>query len=571
MRHEPSLRVEWKPGPIGDAVAASLEGRLKQFIRDEESETVALYSPEAKAVSDSGDWYGEHLGKWMIGAHHAWQRTGDAELGEALERVVAYVVAQQEPDGYLGTYRSGAPCRFTSVESEEVRTWDLWTHAWTILGLLKAGRTEAAASIGDLILTTFGTRTAMPLDLGNHAGLSSSVVIEPLAELTLATGDDRYAAFALEIVEELERRLGFLSKADVAEIGTGKAYQILWNLLGLVALYRATGQPRLLETAESLWTNVEAHHLTPTGGPWGGIAAHKEVFNAKGFFSPYGMVETCSAATWMALSRELFRVTGKARYVEAFERTLMNSLLGALDENGADWIYFTFPNGRRNNTYHWACCKSSGAMALEESSDMVATHNEAGVSVNLLFPCRVKTGHAQTSHDGVTLLIDETSVEVGLDAPRSFGLSVRIPSWAVLNDVSVAGEPVERPELVDGYLRIDRVWKSGDRVELSLDQPIRVVPYTDTVDHHGQEIVRMDYAYVTRGPYVFAAGLIDGYKKEETLRLPRLTPESPFRVNGDGIDLHMPGRAPIHFLPYYRAGGRHEGAWRTTWLQIAWQ
>lgn len=546
MRHDLNGKVEWGFGPVGDAVQSSLEGRLKQFIRDEESETVTLFSPEAKAVSDNGDWYGEHLGKWLIAAHHAWKRTGDKELEEAIHRVVGYILAQQEPDGYLGTYRSDAACRFTSPDSEEVRTWDLWTHAWTILGLLRVDQTKAAARIGDLILSTFASRTASPLDLGNHAGLSSSVVIHPLAELALATGESCYAEFALSIVDELERRLGFLSRGDVAEIGTGKAYQILWNLVGLVALHRATGEERLLDAAKRHWTNVSDHHLNPLGGPWGGIAGHKEVFNAKGFFSPYGMVETCSAATWMTLSRELFRATGDVRYVEAFERTLINTLLGALDENGRDWIYFTFPNGRRNNTYHWACCKSSGAMALEECSDMVATATDDAIWLHLLLPCRVEI-------DGCRIEVETNDYEVTVSYHGDRPLKVRIPDW------SKAGAST--------YSSLD----PDDSLTLDLAPPLRVVPYTHTVDHHGQEVVRTDYAYVARGPYVYATGPIDGYKKEETLRLPRLTPESPFRASGASIDLHLPGRPPIVFEPYYRAGGRHEGAWRTTWLQIAWQ
>ena len=111
----------------------------------------------------------------------------------------------------------------------------------------------------------------------------------------------------------------------------------------------------------------------------------------------------------------------------------------------------------------------------------------------------------------------------------------------------------------------------GDPIVHKLRSPIRVVPFIHTADHHGQEIVRMDYAFLARGPYVYATGLIDGYKKEETLRLARLTPEAPFRVEGEEIAFHQPGREPIRFEPYYRAGGRHEGAWRTTWLNIAWQ
>ena len=35
-----------------------------------------------------------------------------------------------------------------------------------------------------------------------------------------------------------------------------------------------------------------------------------------------------------------------------------------------------------------------------------------------------------------------------------------------------------------------------------------------------QEVMHYDYLAVTRGPLVYATGLIDGYKIEETLRVP---------------------------------------------------
>ena len=560
MTHRLTGKVEWRPGPVGDAVAASLDARLRRFVRDEESEPVVLFSPEARAVSDAGDWYGEHLGKWLVAASHAHRRTGDEALGESIRRVVEAIVASQEPDGYLGTYAPGAPCRMTDPKAESVRTWDLWVHAWTILGLLavspspsgsswRGGRgerresletlaTQAAVRIGDLLLDAFQARS--PLDQGNHEGLSGGVIVHPLAELALATGDPRYAVLARRVVDELEAKTGLLTRDDVAEIGTGKAYQILWSLVGLVALHRATGETGLLETVERLWQNVHDHHLTPLGGPWGGLQGHKETFAPQSAFSPYGMVETCSAATWMALSRDLFALTGEARCVEAFERTLLNALLGALDENGADWVYFSFPNGRRNNAYHWACCKSSGAMALEEASDMVATATNDAIYLNLLLAARVE--------------IEGCVVDVETEG----------------EDATIRYEG-DRPLIVrrgDGLLTI---MPPNTTETFRIDTPIRVVSFTHTVEHHGQEIVRQDYAYVTRGPYVYATGLIDGYRREETLRLARLTPEAPFRPKSEGIDFHQPGRDPIPFFPYYRAGGRHEGAWRTTWLGIAWQ
>ncbi|MFX4929745.1 beta-L-arabinofuranosidase domain-containing protein, partial [Acinetobacter baumannii] len=79
------------------------------------------------------------------------------------------------------------------------------------------------------------------------------------------------------------------------------------------------------------------HHLTPTGGPWGGIGGHKEVFNARGHFAVDGMVETCSTMTWLKLSTLLYGITQDRMYIDAVHQSLHNALLGAADPNGRDW------------------------------------------------------------------------------------------------------------------------------------------------------------------------------------------------------------------------------------------
>lgn len=582
-----AVRVDWGPGPVGEAVRASFEQRVMRFVVDEESEPVQLFSEEMRACSNSGDWYGEHAGKWLVTAGYAWRRTRSEELAEHIRRTVAFLVSRQEPDGYLGTYSREYKGRFSHTAAAEVRTWDVWVHAWLILGLLQVadvpgvvGAVETATKIGDLVLASF-TGDRFILDLGNHQGLSSAVMVQPLAELSMRTGKSDYAAFADQILQQMEDRgmpilTGKDLGTDIAEIGTGKAYQLCWLLTGLASLHQATQKPEFLQAAEYWWENISHHHLTPMGGPWGGIAAHKEVFNAKGFFSPHGLTETCSTASWMSLCRELFAITGNPQYLEAYQTSLDNALLGAMDANGQDWCYFTFPNGRRNNTYHWACCKSSGAMALEEAQAMALTQTETGVSINLWH-----SFHAETEVDGKAVKvrqvigIDGQSSELTLELEneQDLALSIHLPKGSKLRDIRINGEPLQ-----DNNLTIHRKWQSGDIVRTSVDFEMKVHPQTYTLDHHGQEIVRTDYACLTWGPYIYATGLIDGYKKEETLRLARLTPESPFVLSNEWtpsglpvVHLVQPGRTPIPFLPYFEAGGRHDGAWRATWMQVAWQ
>jgi uncharacterized protein len=90
-----------------------------------------------------------------------------------------------------------------------------------------------------------------------------------------------------------------------------------------------------------------------------------------------------------------------------------------------------------------------------------------------------------------------------------------------------------------------------------------------------QQVLRFDYAAVTCGPLVYATGLIDGFKIEETLRLPVAAQDtwlSLLPVQEDGVPriLLDPGyRAPLVFTPYFGADGRADGAWRLTWLQLA--
>ena len=52
-------------GILGEALHANHRGRLANFIVDEKSPAIAIFGPEHVAGNRSGDWYGEHAGKWL--------------------------------------------------------------------------------------------------------------------------------------------------------------------------------------------------------------------------------------------------------------------------------------------------------------------------------------------------------------------------------------------------------------------------------------------------------------------------------------------------------------------------
>lgn len=596
-------------GLLGDALAANHSGRLLHFITDETSPAITLFNPQRVQQNHEGDWYGEHAGKWLYAAAKAANRTGDAQLIDQVRRVADYLISVQESDGYLGTYAPGR--RFTRKQppaartwdgAPSQRTWDIWTHSYLILGLLEvnkyfpaAGYIAAARKIGDLCWHTLTEGGIDITQLGNHHGMSATVLLDPAVELYFATNDDKYLKLAKLILKQAEERseLQFLSQAlagtDVAEISTGKAYQLCWNFVGLAKLFRATGEQRFLSAVRQVWESIRNYHLTLGGGPWGGVAHRsREVFNHHSVFSPYGYVETCATFSWIQLNRELLGLTGEAKYAQEIERSAYNDLLGAQAPDGEDWCYYSFPNGKRVHTTYWRCCKSSGAMALEELPALACSVTEAGIAINLYGPGKtaVPTPLAgRVALEQLTRYPFDGDIKIIVNPERAahFSIQVRIPDWATQATIRINEAQWPQPAVPGTFVALHRDWQKQDEITLQFpmlpvmhERSSRNVQESRAPDGApiSQEVMRYDYIAITRGPLVYATGLIDGFKREATMRIgdsngtPLLEVIDTHGCEVPAIRFNPADRPPLLFVPWYAAGGRTDGAWRLTWMQV---
>ncbi|MEO6003942.1 MAG: beta-L-arabinofuranosidase domain-containing protein [Opitutus sp.] len=599
-------------GLLGQALQANISGHLKTFIQDEKSQPIALFSPAHVAHNHEGDWYGEHAGKWLYAAARAAHRTSDAGLAANVCRVANYLASVQEPSGYAGTYpperrfmRKVPPGPRTWDGAPGQRTWDIWVHSYLILGLLETHKyfpnptyLTAARRIGDLCWHTLTTGGINITTLGNHHGLSATVLLDPAVELYFATGEQRYLDLAKLVLEQANQQPALelldqsIAGTDAAAIGTGKAYQLSWNWVGMAKLYSATGDGRFLQAVQAMWENVRRYHLTLGGGPWGGVAHRsREVFNSQVAFSPYGYVETCSTLSWIQLNRELLGITGEAKYAEEIEKSAYNDLLGAQAPAGDNWCYYSFPNGRRVFTTYWRCCKSSGPMALEELPCIAYSTTPAGdVAVNLYGPgdATVQTpagGAVRLRQDSGYPLDGLIRLTVIPERVATFGVLVRIPSWSEGASIQVNGVHAGVPVNPNTYATLRREWQPEDVITMNFAMLPRLQEQTNRNVQESrtpegavvrQEVLRFDYVAITRGPLVYATGLIDGFKTEETIRLPddrttvsmKVLPPAP-GSEAPRIQLDPGYRSPLEFRPYYEAGGRADGTWRLTWLQLA--
>lgn len=98
----------------------------------------------------------------------------------------------------------------------------------------------------------------------------------------------------------------------------------------------------------------------------------------------------------------------------------------------------------------------------------------------------------------------------------AFTFAVRIPGWCKEYTLRVNGQKVDTSSLLsDGYVYLNRSWKSGDTVYLALEMPVEKI-YANTA-------VRADAGCVAlmRGPLVYAFESVDNGDQLQALRIPR--------------------------------------------------
>lgn len=582
-------------GLLGASLDLSEHGRLRTLPHWNNGTLITMFSREAREKNSTTDWYGEHAGKWLYTASMAVDRTGNDSLRKLLVRTADYLVANQEADGYMGSY--SPELRITNKNSRQhKKSWDTWSLGCMMLGLVQLYREvpdekylTSAKKIGELLLRTFGEGGANITDYGTRYGYSATVILEPVVELYKTTNDKRYVDFARLIVKQVEQREGLklinaaLNNRDMETVADGKAYQVIWNITGLAKLYEVTGEPEYLRAVENAWKNIKDYHLTITGGPWGGIGKHKECFNAKNFWDPAGYIETCSTMSWIQLNKLLLHLTGDAKYAQETEKSAYNALLGAQFANGQDWTYHSFTNGRRFAANFNDCCPSSGAMALEELSPMVYSRRQNGIACNLFGASEadISLGNSNSVHlsqqtsypyDGRIRLVVRSSQK------GSFPLYIRIPDWVEQASISVNGQPVNGKEISSGtYYTLNREWDKETVVNIDFPMPLRVMQQAEyaTMPQGTADIYRVKWFAVARGPLVYASdGLIDGKDRERNFSLAKQQIASafiPVKPNDDSkaavYRFNAPGLQPLLFRPFYEAGGREQGKWRLTWFQ----
>lgn len=294
----------------------------------------------------------------------------------------------------------------------------------------------------------------------------------------------RYHALATRFLED-DTYFGPLSEGE--NVLPGKhAYSHVNALCSAMQSYLMDGSEKHLRAARIGFEFVRQQSFATGGwGPNEGFQMPGTDDLANTLHTSHSSFETpCGAYGHFKITRYMMRVTGDSTFGDSMETVLYNTILGArpIRPDGVSFYYsdYNMDAVKVNYEEKWPCCSGTFPQLTADYGISSYFHDPHGVFVNLYVPSRVswRQGGALVSMTQETHYPDanETSLHLKMDRAEEFTVALRIPSWVGPHTtIKVNGRATDITVQPGTWAKLRRTWKNGDRVELALDMPLRLV------------------------------------------------------------------------------------------------
>jgi DUF1680 family protein len=506
----------------GSPFKSAEQNNLRYVLAMDPDRLLAPYLREAglEPKADSyGNWENTGL-DGHIGGHYlsalslAWAATGNEEARTRLQYMLDELERAQQAngDGYLGGVPGGKAAwdeiRRGTIDAELFSLNDKWV-PWYNLHKSFSGLRDAYVHTGSeqakrmlVALTEWAVGLVAGLSdkqiqvmlITEHGGLN-----EVFADVAAMTGDPRY----LELAQRFSHRLvldPLLQQEDRLD-GLHANTQIP-KVIGYKRVSQLTGDDRWADAADRFWHNVVYQRSVAIGGN-----SVREHFHPVDDFSEMTSdvegPETCNTYNMLKLSKLLYGDSGDLEYIEYYERALYNHILSSQHPDDGGLVYFTpmrpahYRKYSRPGVAMW-CCIGSGMENHFKYGELIYARRGADLFVNLFIPSRLAPAGSELRLVQATAFPDGEKTLITLEkGGGEFALNLRYPAWVAEGALSVTvnGEKVEMSAKPGEYVGIERRWRAGDEVAVTLPMTTRLEPLPDGSDWYA----------VLHGPVVLAA------------------------------------------------------------------
>lgn len=428
---------------------------------------------------------GHSLGHYLTAAAQGVAQTGDAQLKENLDYIVAELAVSQLNSGYLSAFPE---VLFDNVENKKP-CWVPWyTMDKIIAGLTSVyvltGNEQAlqvVSRLGDWVYerTARWTKETQETVLAvEYGGMN-----ETMYDLYRVTGKKEHALAA----HKFDEMPLFEALFEGKDILNGKhANTTIPKFLGAIYRYTALGcrteDEFYLEAVKKFWDIVVSNHTYITGGnsEWEHFGESR-ILDAE---RTNCNCETCNTYNMLKLSRELFCITGEKKYLDFYENTFVNAILSSQNPETGMTMYFQPMATGYFKVYStpfdsfW-CCTGTGMENFTKCNDSIYFHDE-----DVVYVSQYISSELNWKEKGFALVQESGLPEAGSSNFKivrgSAKLALRVPDWAA-GEMTVTVNGQERKQS-GGFVVLEVAEQDEIRVEIPME--VRAYPLPDNAPLH---------------------------------------------------------------------------------------
>jgi len=253
--------------------------------------------------------------------------------------------------------------------------------------------------------------------------------------------------------------------------------------IGFERIGEVGNDPKFAKAGDFFWRTVTTNRTLAFGGN-----SRREFFpsvaSSADFINDVEGPESCNSYNMLKLSEDLFRNHPSAEYVDYYERTLYNHILSTQHPEHGGYVYFTPARPQHYRVYStpnqamW-CCVGSGMENHGKYNEFIYTHSKDSLFLNLFIASELNWKEKGIKFRQQTRFpFEEATRFTVTDGSSRFKLLVRYPSWVKDGALKIAvnGKALSFAAHPSSYIAIDRVWKKGDVVQITL-------PMHNTIEH----------------------------------------------------------------------------------------
>jgi DUF1680 family protein len=263
------------------------------------------------------------------------------------------------------------------------------------------------------------------------------------------------------------------------------ANQHIPQFIGYLRIFEESNEQNYHTSAKNFWDMVVPHRVYSHGGVGVGEILRKRDAIAGSLYSEpdnRNHAETCVVYNMLKLSRNLFFHEPDPKYMNYYEQGLFNQILASRrDSDSATSPEVTYfipvrPGERRIYGNVGTCCGGTGMENHTKYQDSIYFQSTDGTKlyVNLYIPSVLEWREKGFTVEQATRYPFEGASTFTVRGNGRLAVMLRVPSWVRRGyTVAVNGERQQITATPGQYVAIDRQWRSGDRIEVSMPLSFR--------------------------------------------------------------------------------------------------